>query len=499
MQTLFNSLRQRLSKPILFGLYGAGGCFLAATVLGETLLALTKQSPTVQPRSPQGIVLLIDTSGSMDGSKLQEVKSAAQSFVQRQDLSENQIAAIGFGTNVQVAANLSGEKTLLQQAIASLSDGGGTKMDLGIEAATQELQSTSFDRHILLFTDGEPGYAGANTRSEKSKTLAAGRSAISQNINLVAVATGDADVNFLTQLTGNSDKVFYVNSGDFDVAFRQAEAVIYGNQLVESGSTGNYGLVYSVLRIGGWTAMLAIGTALALIAGQNHYLRRRILSQKEGAIGSLGGVVAGITAGGLGQLLFTPVAGIPILATGGQIVGWTILGTLLGGGISFVVPNLQLRRALQAGAVGGVAGSIGFLVLSAVSGDLIGRLVGAAIIGFFIGLAIALIEQLSREAWLVIHWTPTEQTKISLGAKPIVLGSSDDAHVYLRKDQGYPPVTAQVYLEGEKIIMQFHEDMQKLKGMKILKQELKDGDHRKIGEVSLEVKTATQKSLLQRG
>ena len=492
MQNIFRQLRQKLSKPILFGLYGAVGCLGAATLLGEAFLALTKLPPT--PRSPQAIVLLIDCSGSMnENNKLQEAKSAAKAFVERQNLSENRLAVVGFGSNVQVAAPLSGNKLMLEQAIAQLSDGGGTKMDIAISAAAREIQPNSIQRHILLFTDGQPGYRGANQQEEEAKTLTAGKSAKAQGINLVAVATGDANTNFLTKLTGDRSLVFYAHSGDFDRAFRQAEEAIYGSQLVESGSTGDYGLVYSLLRIGGWTALLAIGTSLALIAGQNHYLRRRLLTPSEGSIGTAGSLGAGIAAGAIGQLLFLPVAGIPILALGGRVIGWTILGTFLGGGMSFFVPNLEIRRALQAGGIGGAAGAIGFLLVSATSGDLVGRLVGAAIVGFFIGLAIALIEDLSRRAWLIVHWTPTEQTPINLGTTPVIFGSSEDAHIYLRKDLGYPPVVAKIYLESGKIIMQFDEEMQKLKGMKILRHELANGDRRKIGEVMIEVKTAIEK------
>ena len=42
-----------------------------------------------------------------------------------------------------------------------------------------------------------------------------------------------------------------------------------------------------------------------------------------------------------------------------------------------------------------------------------------------------------------------------LGAEPVLLGSSEDAHTYLRKSQRYPPITAKIYTEGEKIIMEF--------------------------------------------
>lgn len=489
MQNYFRQLRQAVPKPILFGFYGAVGCLTAATLMGEVFLALTKLPPKIQ-RSPQAVVLLIDCSGSMDGGKLSEVKSAAQGFVQRQNLGENRLAVVGFGSDVHVGANLSADKNVLAKAITQLSDGGGTRIDIAIQAAAQELHPTSLQRNILLFTDGQPGYQGASPEEEQSKTLQAAQLAKSQGINLVAVATGDADTNFLTQVTGERSRVFFTNSGDFDQAFQQAEKAIYSSQLVESGQTGDYGLLYAGLRIGGWTALLALGTSLALIAGQNHYLHRRVLTIREGSIGTVGSLTAGLAAGAISQILFTPVAGIPLLAIIGRIAGWTILGTLLGGCMSFFVPNLESRRALLGGGIGGGFGAIGFLLAGGAFGDIIGRLLGAAVLGFFIGLMIALLEVLSREAWLIVHWTPVEQTKISLGDKPVILGSSDEAHIYLPKEQGYPPITAKIYQEKQKIIMQFDPEMQQLKGMKVLRHELVNDERRKLAGVLIEVKTA---------
>lgn len=59
----------------------------------------------------------------------------------------------------------------------------------------------------------------------------------------------------------------------------------------------------------------------------------------------------------------------------------------------------------------------------------------------------------------------------------------------MRKDQGYPSVAAKIYTEGEKIIMEFDETM-KDKGMKILRHELSNRHKRKLGDVTLEVRTA---------
>mgnify|MGYP006426862299 CR=1 FL=1 len=490
MRNLFRRLRRTASKPLLFGFYGALGCLIAALLLGEPLLALTQLPPSKQQK-PQAVALLIDTSGSMDGEKLREVKQAAKNFVQRESSNENKFAVIGFGSNTQIGISLSQNSGDIQQAITNISDGGGTAMGLGINAAIEELQSTSLAKNILLFTDGAPDSA--------RNALQATQQVKGQNINLIAVATGDADVSFLTQMTGDSDLVFYASSGNFDQAFQDAAEVIYSEQLVESSPSGDYGLAYSALRIGSWTSLLALGVALALIMGQNHYLRRRLLSFQQGVIGTGGAIAAGLIAGGIGQLIYTPFANIPTINLIARLSGWTILGTLLGGGMSFVIPNLRRDRALLGGAIGGILGSLGFIATANITGDVIGRLVGAILIGFFLGLMVALIEQLSRKAWLVVSWTPNENTQISLGKEPITLGCAESDHLYLRQDQGYIPQTAKIFTADNKIFMEYNQEYGKMKGMKKLKHELKDGDKRKLGGITLEVKTSSDHKSINYG
>ena len=319
-------------------------------------------------------------------------------------------------------------------------------MDMAIESAVQELQSTSLAKNILLFTDGQPGFSGSNLPEEIDNTLQAGKRAKAAQINLIAVATGDADTNFLGQLTQNSNLVFYADSGNFDKAFQSAEKAIYS--LIDSSSaTSSNPFLKSVAITGVWTSILAIGASLALIIGQNHFLRRRLFNPKEIALGIMGGLLAGFMAGAIAQLGFSVLSQFPTLAIGGRLVAWSFLGILVGGGMSLFVPNLKLSKAILGGFSGGTIGGLGFLLTSSFFGVTVGRLIGAMSLGFFLGLMIALLEQITRQAWVVVHWTLKEQTTISLGSTPIILGSSPNAHIYLRKDQGYPSVIVQ----GDKI------------------------------------------------
>jgi Ca-activated chloride channel family protein len=209
--------------------------------------------------------------------------------------------------------------------------------------------------------------------------------------------------------------------------------------------------------------------------------------------GSTFGWVAGIGVLFFGQLLFLSISVLSILELMGRIIGWAILGILVGGGTRFFVPNLQLTKALFGGSVGGVIGAIGFLVTAGVFGDIPGRLSGAAILGFCIGWMIAFAEQeqLSQEPYLLVHWTDTEKTEYLLGTKPFLIGSSREANIPLNASEGFTPITAKIYKEGEKIKMNFDQEYAAQKNMKKLTQELKVGDKRILGRITIEVKSKT--------
>ncbi|BAZ86392.1 vWA domain-containing protein [Dolichospermum compactum] len=483
MLNLFNQLKN--NKPLLFGLYGASGCLTAAILLGEPFLALTKAKPNpTSPVTPQVIVLLIDASSSMSDGKLTEVKTAASKFIERRDLQKDQLAVVSFGLEIKTATPLTNDANTLKNAIDTLSENGSTPMAEGINAAMGELQTTALDKNIILFTDGIP--------DDPNFAYNSALAARNMGVKLISVATGDADINYLTQITGDRSLVFYANSGQFEQAFRNAEAAIY-KQLVESDSSENYSITYSVLRMGGWTAFLAMGIYLALIMGQNRYMRLPLLTTNKGIISICGSLAAGMIAGATGQIVFLPLSNIAVLEIIGRIAGWVIVGALVGVGTRFFVPNLNLKNALLGGTIGGGIGGSGFLITASIFGDVLGRLSGTSIIGFFTGLMIAWIEQkqLESQPYLLVNWTATEQTTYLLGTKPILIGSSLNVEIPLNASDGFTPITAKIFKEGENIIMQFDQEYAAIKNMKKTSQDLKVGDTRKLGQITIEVKDKT--------
>ncbi|GJD19112.1 hypothetical protein RIVM261_040680 [Rivularia sp. IAM M-261] len=479
--TVLYRLWNNIPKPLLFALFAGGGCLIGA-IVGEAFLNATTPPPPPPP-PVHSVSLLIDTSGSMKGEKLQEVKSSAIQFIRRRNssnlsnLSKDSIAVIGFSNTGYVVAQQTNNLTTLEQPINSLTAQGGTAMHRGLETAMRELlPTTDSSRSILLFTDGQP--------DNVNLALLAGQSAKKQGIRIVAVATNDADTKLLNQITGNASLVFSTSVGSFEQAFQKAEKAIYQSDIVSKNPTpvSKPSPALSLLRIGGWTASLGLGTGLALIVSQNLYLHRRLLTSRQGLIGTVGSIIVGVIAGVAGQFIYVTIPAFAALDITSKILGWSILGSFLGGGMAVFVPNLKLGRAMLGGGMGGALGVLGFWLAAGVFGDITGRLLGAAILGFFIGLMIALVEKF-RDAWLIVHWGLEEESTIGLGAQPVVLGSSDQAHIYLPQEQGFPATTATICLQGGKI-----EFNNKMNGQQ---QTLKNGSTLQIGNLTIEVKTAT--------
>ena len=224
----------------------------------------------------------------------------------------------------------------------------------------------------------------------------------------------------------------------------------------------------TTIVIGLWTSLLAVGMASLIVAAQNFLLHRALFSVKEAALVLGGGVLAGLISGAVSQHLFALGANsfaaqlspekaeeiLPIIIKAGQVVGWSLLGALLGFGLAFFIPNLPKFRAGFAGLIGGGLGAAAFLFALAKSGEVTGRLVGAAILGLTIGVVVALVERLAREAALIVHWHENERTVINLGAEPVILGSSPEAHLYLPKHKGFPPITAIVTFREGRVQME---------------------------------------------
>jgi tight adherence protein B len=119
---------------------------------------------------PQGVVLVIDTSGSMQGAPIEAAKEAARSFIS-QKRAEDFIALVTFSDEVRVLSNFTTSRGTLNTQIDGIVAEGGTAMYDGIIRAT-ELFATSTDqirKNMIVLTDG----ADENSTATLEEAIAA--------------------------------------------------------------------------------------------------------------------------------------------------------------------------------------------------------------------------------------------------------------------------------------------------------------------------------------
>ncbi|MDD5216979.1 MAG: VWA domain-containing protein [Candidatus Omnitrophica bacterium] len=115
-------------------------------------------------RFPAVISLVLDTSGSMAGTKIQALKNAAKTFVDSFQENIDQIAIIQFGSTAAVLQPMAlVNKNALHAIIDDLSSEGWTNISNAIALGRIEIESAdnpnaTFDpvKAMLIFTDGAP-------------------------------------------------------------------------------------------------------------------------------------------------------------------------------------------------------------------------------------------------------------------------------------------------------------------------------------------------------
>ena len=450
MQTYINDPK---NKPVVFMLSAALGCLVAALVAEVFLFML----PTGEPM--QSICLTIDISGSMAGDNLSDMQKAAKQFIDKR--SGDFLAIAIFSSDARLLVPFTKDTAKLKKSIDDLEAYGATNFQRALEVSADALnEQNSKNSALLIFTDGE------NTEGNENRAIQVAQQLRQQGIRIFSVAAVDADVMYLAGLTGERDRVVSAQDGKFGEAFATAEKMIATT--IGSGSSSH---TAAFMATAGWTVFAALGIALALVAIQNYFMKKELLPKEQAAIVAISAVLAGLAAGVVAQTTMTALSAVYIGELG-RILAWSVLGGLLAFGMVFVIPNLDKTKALGFGALGGLLGSIGFLMMTAVVGNTSGRLLGAFILGACVGLLVAIVETLYRNVWLMVIYDPRNFSQVNLGSQAVTVGSGRNDTIPI---QGVGAKEASFLVVGDQIQ---YTDLHRT-------QSLVPGDRVKVGNVEL--------------
>ena len=108
-------------------------------------------------------LLLLDTSGSMCGSPLKELKEAVDNYLGILEKAKSQdiIGCIAFSDGAQLDSSLSTNYAQMKKDVKSLECAGGTNMLSAFQLASETLRGQEgYPQEIILLSDGEPNDRG---------------------------------------------------------------------------------------------------------------------------------------------------------------------------------------------------------------------------------------------------------------------------------------------------------------------------------------------------
>lgn len=148
---------------------------------------------------PMEVLLLIDASGSMEGSnKMPQAKKGALEFAQARAAMGNKIGLRTFGLYPEVfippRETFNGELT---EAINKLEPTGGTPLDSAIRSGREYFSTTKCRRVMMIITDGEP--------NSKERALEEAKLAKDIGVIIQVIGTDDAPKDFMDKLASSGD------------------------------------------------------------------------------------------------------------------------------------------------------------------------------------------------------------------------------------------------------------------------------------------------------
>lgn len=153
------------------------------------------------------VYLVIDCSGSMAGDKMNQAKRGALDFAKGALRKGYSTGLIRFDTIANHLCIPKNDTLDLERNIENLQIGGSTNMTLAIKMAHNWLQDKRGSRVIVIVTDGMP--------DNEDHSLEAGKRAIDEGIDIIAIGTDDANRTFLKKLASREELGVKVAREDF--------------------------------------------------------------------------------------------------------------------------------------------------------------------------------------------------------------------------------------------------------------------------------------------
>lgn len=174
-----------------------------------------EEKPVSLQMAESGLVyLLLDCSGSMAGTKLDQAKKGAFAFTKDAVAKGYRVGLIEFESSATHICDPTTDVVILQQRLNDIQLGGGTDMTSALLLAKNKLSNNRGLRVIVVVTDGMPN----DTRS----ALKVAQEAVRSQVDIIAIGTDDADQDFLKKLASKKELGIKVTRTQFEEGITSA-------------------------------------------------------------------------------------------------------------------------------------------------------------------------------------------------------------------------------------------------------------------------------------
>lgn len=158
----------------------------------------------VENNTQMSVELVVDISGSMDGTPLEDTKKAVNNFIQNLD-TDIQVGVVAFDHEAYVIAPISRDHTTAVREVNGLYAMGGTSIYSGLAMAAEQLENTSGRKIIILMSDGEDASYIDELLEELNR----------KNIIVYTIGFGGTNVEYLSNIaTTCGGKFIYADTSD---------------------------------------------------------------------------------------------------------------------------------------------------------------------------------------------------------------------------------------------------------------------------------------------
>lgn len=229
--------------------------------------------PTGQPTSCKNatsdIVLIIDRSGSMSGSKLKKAKEAAKIFIDKVSSDpNNKIAITTIDANSTLLSPFTNNFSSLKSKIDGISISGGTCIQCGVKKANTEITNgrAGYKKVAVLLTDGRANRIdGKSAPTSSSETAAIEEVKKGFNASKTVFYTiglgSDVSTSFLTQIANLTGGKYYFTPSETqlnDIYTEISQVIAKGaiSGFVFNDANNNKTFDQNESKLQGWTINL---------------------------------------------------------------------------------------------------------------------------------------------------------------------------------------------------------------------------------------------------